>query len=123
MDRNIYANGFGAICYDVLAHTRSPWGMVAPSCRPSVILIALNYNYGGTRFVSHRKVPPECVLVIAHLIILSIAAQIRYRIGSRSWKLVACSCVNVFPLIAILSVTSIRRRASPRRRGSAEPMT
>jgi hypothetical protein len=90
MNRNIKANGFGAICYDgcvgTTRRTRSPWRVVAPSCRLRSLLIALNYyNCGGTRFVSHRKVPPESVLVIAHLIIPSIAAaQIRYRIRRRS---------------------------------------
>src|SRR6266852_2217795 len=58
MYRNIRANGFGAICYDVLAvgttRTRSPGGAELPS----LVSLTIQYsNCGGTRFVSHRKSP------------------------------------------------------------------
>ena len=44
-----------------------PGGVVAPSCCPPVAC-----NSVGTRFVVHRKVLPQSVPVIAHLIILPL---------------------------------------------------
>jgi hypothetical protein len=69
-------------------------GRVAPSCCHPVAC-----NSVGTRFVVHRKVPPQSVPMIAHLIILPLRRGYNTVFEGGSWKLVASSLRQRFPTV------------------------